>query len=120
MSPALHGTHLKNSWKCVQFAVFFPSYKSSANGKGGFKELKKALQTQRNCPALLSRLPDGGSWSLLHVTWVSNSTRQTLGASAKWSSLGMESRKRRKGGKAEDSWCQSANQSESKGRNQSN
>lgn len=38
MEPGLHGTGVKNSWKCVQFAVFFPSYKSAANGKGGLKK----------------------------------------------------------------------------------
>lgn len=41
MGFVLHETAFRNSWKCVQLAVFHPSYKSPVNGKGGFKEEKK-------------------------------------------------------------------------------
>lgn len=47
MSPVRRGTRLKNSWKCVPFSVFFPSYKSSANGKGGLKELQNPTASEK-------------------------------------------------------------------------
>ena len=57
MSPVRRGTCLKSSWKCVQFSVFFPSYKSSANGRGGLKELKNPTASEK--PTSIAALP---SW----------------------------------------------------------
>lgn len=60
MSPVLYGTCLKNSWKCVQLVVFFPSYKSSTNGKGGLrhKNSRNFRETSsRCCLAFLTEAP---------------------------------------------------------------
>lgn len=60
MSPALYGTCLKSSWKCLQLVVFFPSYKSSANGKGGLrhKNPHNLRETSSRCrPAFLTEAP---------------------------------------------------------------